>query len=119
MPPVRRYLAAIVILWVGAFASGIISNVPFTIAMLPILKGLAAQGLPVAPLWWALAIGVGFGANLTPLGSAANVVIVSLSDSLGEKLTFRRWASSGTLIAFAGCALGSVAVFLAIRLGLF
>jgi len=111
--------AAIVILWIGAFASGIISNVPFTIAMLPILKGLAAQGVPVAPLWWALAVGVGFGANLTPLGSASNVVIVSLSDSLGEKLTFRRWATSGTLIALAGCGLGSLAVFAAIRLGLF
>ncbi|MFC2082791.1 SLC13 family permease [Candidatus Bipolaricaulota bacterium] len=112
-------LAAVVVLWVGALASGIISNVPFTIAMLPIMKSLAAQGVDVGPLWWALAIGVGFGANLTPLGSAANVVIVSLSDSLGEKLTFRRWATSGTWIALATCALGTVAVLVAIRIGLF
>ena len=112
-------LAAVVVLWVGALASGIISNVPFTIAMLPILKSLAAQGVDVGPLWWALAIGVGFGANLTPLGSAANVVIVSLSDSLGDKLTFRRWATSGTWIALATCALGTVAVLVAIRIGLF
>jgi len=112
-------LAAIVVLWVGALASGVISNVPFTIAMLPILKSLTAQGIDVGPLWWALAIGVGFGANLTPLGSAANVVIVSLSDSLGDKLTFRRWAASGTWVALATCGLGSVALLVAIRLGLF
>ena len=112
-------LAAVVVLWVGAFASGIISNVPFTIAMLPILKSLATQGIDVAPLWWALAIGVGFGANLTPLGSAANVMIVSLSDSLGEKITFRRWATSGTWIALATCGLGTLALLLAIRAGLF
>ncbi len=112
-------LAAIVILWVGALASGVISNVPFTIAILPILKGLSMQGVDVAPLWWALAIGVGFGANLTPLGSAANVVVVSMSDSLGDKLTFRRWAASGTWIALATCGLGTVAVLVAIRLGLF
>lgn len=112
-------LAAIVVLWGGAFASGIISNVPFTIAMLPILKSLSVQGIDVGPLWWALAIGVGFGANLTPLGSAANVVIVSLSDSLGDKLTFRRWAASGTWIALATCGLGTVALLVAIRLGLF
>jgi len=62
------YLAVIAVLWVGAIASGVISNVPFTIAMLPILKGLAVQGVDVGPLWWALALGVGFGANLTPLG---------------------------------------------------
>ena len=112
-------LAAVVVLWVGALASGVISNVPFTIAMLPILKGLSMQGVDVAPLWWALAIGVGFGANLTPLGSAANVVVVSMSDSLGDKLTFRRWAASGTWIALATCGLGTVAVLVAIRLGLF
>ena len=112
-------LAAVIVLWVGAFASGIISNVPFTIAMLPILKSLAAQGVDVGPLWWALAIGVGFGANLTPLGSAANVMVVSLSDSLGDKLTFRRWAASGTWIALATCGLGTIAVLVAIRIGLF
>ena len=112
-------LAAVVVLWVGAFASGIISNVPFTIAMLPILKSLATQGIDVAPLWWALAIGVGFGANLTPLGSAANVMVVSLSESLGDRLTFRRWAASGTWIALATCGLGTLALLFAIRAGLF
>jgi len=112
-------LAAVVVLWVGALASGIISNVPFTIAMLPILKSLAVQGIDVGPLWWALAIGVGFGANLTPLGSAANVVVVSISDSLGDKLTFRRWSASGTWIALATCGLGTVALLVAMRLGLF
>jgi len=111
------YLPILVILWGGAIASGVISNVPFTIAMLPIFKGLAAHGIEVAPLWWALAIGVGFGANLTPLGSAANVVIVSMSESLGEKLTLRRWLASGSYVAFASCALGTVAILVAVRLG--
>lgn len=111
-------LAVVTVLWVGALASGIVSNVPFTIAMLPVFTGLAAQGIRVEPLWWALAIGVGFGANLSPFGSAANVLVVSLSDSMGEKLTFRRWLSSGTVIAASSCALGTIALLLAIRLGL-
>ncbi|MBU0596173.1 ArsB/NhaD family transporter [Candidatus Bipolaricaulota bacterium] len=111
------YLAVIAVLWISALASGVISNVPFTIAMLPILKGLAVQGVAVAPLWWALALGVGFGANLTPLGSAANVMIVSLSESLGDKLTFRRWLSQGTLIGFLGCAVGTIAIVAAVTFG--
>ena len=111
------YIAAAVVLWVGALASGVVSNVPFTIAFLPILKGLAASGVSVEPLWWALALGVGFGANLTPLGSAANVVVLSLSDSIGERLTFRRWLRSGTWIALAGCGVATIAVLAAIRLG--
>jgi len=112
------HLAAIVVLWVGALASGVISNVPFTIAFLPILKGLAAHGTPVAPLWWALAIGVGFGANLTPLGSAANVVVLSLSESIGERITFRRWLGSGTWVGLAGCVVASIALLAAMQLGL-
>jgi len=110
-------LAMVVVLWVGALASGVISNVPFTIAFLPILKGLAVQGIPVEPLWWALAIGVGFGANLTPFGSAANVVVLSLADSIGERLSLRRWLKSGTWVALLSCAIGTLALLLAIRLG--
>lgn len=111
-------LAAVVVLWIGAVASGLISNVPFTIVMLPILRGLAMQGIAVTPLWWALAIGVGFGANLSPLGSAANVVVVSMSESIGERLTFRQWRSSGTWIALATCAMGTLAVLLGMHIGL-
>jgi Na+/H+ antiporter NhaD/arsenite permease-like protein len=111
-------VAALVILWVSAFASGLLSNVPFTIAMLPILKGLASQGISTGPLWWALALGVGFGANMTPIGAASNVFVVSLADSVGKPLTFKEWLRNGSTIAFATCAVGSVALLLAIQLGL-
>jgi Na+/H+ antiporter NhaD/arsenite permease-like protein len=111
-------LTAIVVLWVGALASGVISNVPFTIVMLPILRSLAVQGTEVTPLWWALAIGVGFGANLTPLGSAANVVVVSMSSSLGEPLSFRQWRTSGTWVALATCAIGTIALLVGMQIGL-
>ena len=111
-------VAALVILWVSALASGVLSNVPFTIAMLPILKGLASQGIPIDPLWWALALGVGFGANMTPIGAASNVFVVSLADSIGEPLTFKEWFRNGSMVAFATCAVGSAALLLAIKLGL-
>ncbi len=113
-------LAALGVFWAGALASGIIDNVPFTIAMLPILKSLAGHGIPVpvAPLWWALALGVGFGGNLSPIGATANVLVVSISDGMEEPLTFKRWLASGSTVGFATCALGSLALVLAIELGL-
>jgi len=107
-------LTAIVVLWVGALASGVVSNVPFTIAMLPILKGLASQGVPVAPLWWALALGVGFGGNLTPIGAAANVLVVSITQDTEEPLTFKRWLKSGSIVGFATCVVGSIVLILVI-----
>ena len=107
-------LTAIVVLWGGALASGVVSNVPFTIAMLPILKGLASQGVPVAPLWWALALGVGFGGNLTPIGAAANVLVVSITQDTEEPLTFKRWLKSGSIVGFATCVVGSIVLILVI-----
>ena len=65
-------LATLVILWVSALMSAVVDNIPFTIAMLPVIKGLSAQGVVTSPLWWAL--GVGFGGNATPIGATANVV---------------------------------------------
>ncbi len=111
-------VTSLVILWVSAIASGVLSNVPFTIAILPILKGLAIQGIAVGPLWWALALGVGFGGNMTPIGAASNVFVVSLSNSIGEPLTFRQWLRSGSLVAVASCAVASAAFFIAFELGL-
>jgi len=111
-------LTALVILWVSAIASGVLSNVPFTIAMLPILKGLASQGIPVDILWWALALGVGFGGNMTPIGAAANVFVVSLSDNMGKPVTFRRWLRSGSIVSVISCVVGSIALVIAFKLGL-
>jgi Na+/H+ antiporter NhaD/arsenite permease-like protein len=78
-------LATIVLLWVAAILSAAIDNIPFTAAMIPILLGMEAQGIHVAPLWWALAVGVGMGGNGTHIGSTANVYIVTISERLAKR----------------------------------
>jgi len=77
-------LATILLMWVGAFLSAAIDNIPFTAAMIPIILGMEAQGIPVAPLWWGLAMGVGLGGNGTHIGSTANVFIVTISERLAR-----------------------------------
>lgn len=111
-------LAALVILWMSALGSGILSNVPFTIAMLPIFKGLAGQGFPVDVLWWALALGVGFGGNLTSVAAAANVFFVSMSETMDQPFTFKRWLKTGSVVSVTSCLVGSLALILALKLGL-
>jgi len=78
-------MACIVLMWVAAFMSAAIDNIPFTAAMIPILLGMEADGVIITPLWWALAIGVGMGGNGTHLGSTANVFIVTLTERLARK----------------------------------
>jgi Na+/H+ antiporter NhaD/arsenite permease-like protein len=78
-------VATLVLLWVAAILSAAIDNIPFTAAMIPILLGMETQGIHVAPLWWALAAGVGMGGNGTHIGSTANVYIVTISERMAKR----------------------------------
>jgi Na+/H+ antiporter NhaD/arsenite permease-like protein len=99
--------------------SAVIDNVPFTIAMLPILAGLQSQGVPVGPLWWALALGVGFGGNATPVGATANVIAMSASEKAGQPISAQAWIRKGVPTALVACLIASVLDVLAIYIGLF
>jgi len=113
------FIAAVVILWLSAFMSAVVDNIPFTIAMVPVIKGLATQGMVVEPVWWALALGVGFGGNATPIGATANVVVISVSERTPHPISYRRWLSSATPVAFLSCVLGTVFLILGIKTGWF
>src|SRR5437879_8111547 len=106
-------LTAVLLLWVAALLSAIVDNIPFVVAMIPIIKGLEAQGTTLEPLWWALAIGAGFGGNATPIGASANIITMALSERAGYPITFRMWLWSGSIVTLVSCAVGTL-VFLVI-----
>ena len=78
-------MATIILMWIAAFLSAAIDNIPFTAAMIVIIQGMEAQGINVAPLWWGLAMGAGLGGNGTHIGSTANVFIVTISERLARQ----------------------------------
>jgi Na+/H+ antiporter NhaD/arsenite permease-like protein len=78
-------IATLMLMWGAALLSSAIDNIPFTAAMIPILLGMEQSGIHVAPLWWALAVGVGMGGNGTHIGSTANVYIVTISERLAKR----------------------------------
>ncbi len=105
-------MAALAVLWGGAVLSAVIDNVPFTMAMVPLISRLDLPGGGVDVLWWALALGVGFGGNGTPIGSTANVVVVSHSEQTDEPITFGVWLKGGTLSMLVSCLVATAAVAL-------
>jgi Na+/H+ antiporter NhaD/arsenite permease-like protein len=111
-------LVALVLLWGGALLAGVVSNVPLTIALSPVLISLRGYGVDVAPLFWALALGVGLGANLTPIAAAANVVVVRMSEKMGKRIGFREWLPSGTAATLTTLAVASVGLALAMAWGI-
>ena len=92
LPPVWLGL---ILLWVVSILSAFVDNVPITIALIPVIQGLGAAGIPVAALWWALVFGAGFGGNGTIIGSTANIVVASLSEKTSAPLTPKVWNKRG------------------------
>ena len=89
------------LLWFSAILSGILGAVPFTIVMIPIIQSMIGFGSGSTSLWWILALGVGFGGNSTPVGTAAGVLGMSLSEKSRSPIDFKIWLRSGTLIMLA------------------
>jgi Na+/H+ antiporter NhaD/arsenite permease-like protein len=84
--------------------------------MLPVIAEMGALGVPTTPLYWALAMGVGFGGNGTPIGSTANVVTVSIAERRGERrghpITMWEWLKAGTPVMILTCSTATIFMLL-------
>ncbi len=116
------YLAAVVVLWGAGLLAGIMNNVSFTAAALPIVGRLIAEIPALASgqsnaLWWALALGACLGGNLTPVGAAANLVVVNLAGRSGHKIGFGEFVRWGTPTAIVSLAVATVYVLALVHWG--
>lgn len=100
--------ASLALLWIAAMISAVVDNIPFTIAMIPVIQDLSGFGVAVLPFWWALALGAGLGGNGTPIGATANVITVALSGKTRTPITTPVWLRSGLPVMIATCAVASV-----------
>ena len=101
-------LFGVLVIWAVAILSAFVGNVPITIALIPVIKGLEETGLDIAPLWWALVFGAGFGGNGTIFGSAANVIVATLSEKTRTPITSALWVKRGLPVMLATCAIASI-----------
>lgn len=105
-------VTALIILWTSAVLSAIVDNIPLTVAMIPIIGFLGTQGVPVEILWWALAFGVGFGGNGSPIGSTAGVIVVAKSEKTDNPISFIDWMKQGVPTMVVGLMVASLALTL-------
>ncbi|MBN2098063.1 MAG: ArsB/NhaD family transporter [Dehalococcoidia bacterium] len=85
-------IALTFILWVSAFASAIVDNIPFAATMCPVIASLSGdQGLGLRPLSWSLALGTDIGGNATPIGASANVVGTAIAEKEGYRISWGRY----------------------------
>ncbi|XP_015122184.1 P protein [Diachasma alloeum] len=94
----RLAVAILLILWVSAFASAFLDNVPLATMMVRIAINLSQNdelNLPLQPLVWALAFGACFGGNATLIGATANVVCAGVAEQHGYRFTFIQFFKVG------------------------
>lgn len=103
---------SVVIIWVSFLLSAFIDNIPYTAAMIPVVKHLGAMGVNIDPLWWALAIGAGFGGNGTPIGSSAGVIVMELADRTKYPITFKTWLKSAGIVSLLTTIIATVVIII-------
>jgi Na+/H+ antiporter NhaD/arsenite permease-like protein len=102
-------IAIAFILWLSAFLSAFVDNIPFAAAMVPVIRDLSVSGgisLPV--MAWTLALGTDIGGNATPIGASANVVGIAICEKEGYPISwgrFIKYAALPTIIVVGLCHL--------------
>ena len=103
-------LTSILLLWLSAIASGVIDNIPATATLIPLVKSLAIN-MPAEPLWWSLALGACLGGNSTLVGASANVVVASLAERSGHRISFKSFLAYGLPVTLVSLVLASFYVW--------
>ncbi len=120
------FVMCVVVLWGGAILSSILDNIPFVIAMVPLLKAsfgtianamgitdaAAIQTMVAEPLWWSLALGACLGGNGTLIGASANVVSARICDKNNYHLSFWRFTKYGFLIMIQSLIISTIYIWL-------
>lgn len=78
---------------VSVVVSAFVDNVPYLMAMLPVVDKMATD-LNISPtlFLFGLLIGASLGGNVTPVGASANIVGIAMLKKEGHQVTFKEWA---------------------------
>ena len=112
-------LLIIVLVWGSAILSAILDNIPFVATMIPIIAVMQAQGVDVAPLWWALSLGACLGGNGTLVGASANVVLSSIANREGYPISFMSFTKIGFPIMMVTVAIAMAYLLVLNAFGMF
>jgi len=93
------------LLWASSLVSAFIANIPYTIAMVSVLKAMETQGANVYPLWWALALGTGLGGNGTLVATYTNIVIANEVSKRGYRVDPKKFVKVGMTFVFLTTAI--------------
>jgi len=87
----------LMVTWSAGFLSGVVDNIPFAAAMLPV-TGFLTNTVPGASskvLFYSLSIGAAMGGNSTLIGSSPNLVTAGIAERAGYRITYLDFVKIG------------------------
>jgi len=107
-------VAVLAVVWSAAFLSGVIANIPFTAAMLPVVSFLTRTipGASSQVLFYALSIGAAMGGNSSLIGASANVVTAGMAAQAGYRITYVEFLRIGMPAMIITVAVGTLWLFI-------
>ncbi|HET8754875.1 MAG TPA: ArsB/NhaD family transporter [Solirubrobacteraceae bacterium] len=100
------------ILWTSAIGSGLVDNIPFTAAMIPVVDQLQSGNSGDDAYWWALALGACFGGNATLVAAAANVAAAGMASRAGRPIGFLAFLRIGLPVTAVSLVLATAYIAL-------
>ncbi len=107
----NRTAELIGILWISGVGSGIVDNIPFTAAMVPVVTELNNGGTDNA-YWWSLALGACLGGNATVIAAGANVAAAGLTERAGRPLGFMMFLRVGIPVTLTSLVIATAYVLM-------
>ncbi len=105
-------LMLFIIIWISAFASAFVDNIPFAATMIPIIKSLSnASGVSLPVLAWALSMGTDIGGSATPIGASANVVGTSVAQKEGYSISWGEYCKKLVPATLIVLTISTVCIF--------
>ena len=104
---------SMLILWMSAYASAFIDNIPFVATLIPLIQDMGQMGMTnLDPVWWSLSLGAGLGGNGTLIGASANVVVASMAAQRGKPISFISFMKIALPMMTLSIAISSVYIWL-------
>ncbi|GAA0448559.1 MAG: ArsB/NhaD family transporter [Bacillota bacterium] len=103
----------LLILWISGLFSGVVDNIPFVAAMIPVVQEFESYGMVyLDPIWWSLALGACLGGNATLVGASANVVVAGLAEGAKQKIPFIRFLLYGFPLVIISLIIATIYIYL-------
>lgn len=99
---------------ISLLLSQIVSNVPFTVLILPLMKTAHSD-----VLWISLASAATLAGNATIIGAMANLIVIESAEKLGVKIKFFNFLKVGLTVTIVTFIISIVLIYLQFMMGMF